>query len=194
MSLARKIKAKLALESTINGEDANVAQIQAQLELAQLKLSWTSVEAPTAGYVVNVALQPGAMVVADSSEVMSFVDESRQLMGAQIEQNQIRHVQVGQAAEVIFKYDPGKVYQAKVVLIIRASPAGQVESSGLALEAFEILPEPFWVGLELKDKSKSFPPGAVGTVAIYTNRFKASHIFRKLILRMENWLNYILVN
>ncbi|TWU13368.1 Inner membrane protein YibH [Symmachiella macrocystis] len=187
---ARRVKAKLALESTINGEDADVAQIQAQLELAKIKLSWTSVEAPTTGFVVNVSLQPGAMVLAEKSEVLSFVDESTQVIGAQIDQIHLRHIEVGQPAEVIFKLYPGKVFEAQVDKVIRASPSGQVAPSGFALESFEISPDPFWVRLAIKDKSLSFPPGAVGTVAIYTNHYKVSHIFRQLILRMENWLNY----
>ena len=103
----------------------------------------------------------------------------------------MRHIEVGQSAEVIFKHYPGKVFEAQVVRVVRAAPSGQIAPSGLALEAFEIKAEPFWIVIELKDKSVSLPPGAVGTVAVYTNKFKMSHIFRKIILRMENWLNFV---
>jgi multidrug resistance efflux pump len=188
---ARRVKAKLALESTIDGEDVDVAQIRAQLELARAKLSWTTVRAPADGFVAVVGLRPGATVLADKVEVMSFIDESRQLIAAQIDQINLRHIELGQAAEVIFKLYPGKVFEAQVVRVVRAAPSGQIAPSGLALEAFEIEAEPFWVVLELKDKSVSLPPGAVGTVAVYTNKFKRSHIFRKIILRMENWLNFV---
>ncbi len=188
---ARRVKAKIALESTINGEDVDVAQIRAQLDLARTKLSWTTVRAPSDGFVAIVGLRPGAMVLADKVEVMSFIDESRQLIATQIDQINLRHIEVGQPAEVIFKHYPGKVFEAQVVRVVRAAPSGQIAPSGLALEAFEIEAEPFWVALELKDKSVSLPPGAVGTVAVYTNKFKMSHIFRKIILRMENWLNFV---
>jgi len=191
---ARRVKAKLALESTINGEDVAVAQIRAQLELARVELSWTTVHAPADGFAINVCLRPGAIVTADSDEVMSFIDESRQLIAAQIDQINLRYIKVGQSAEVIFKIYPGKVFEAQVVRVVRVAPSGQIAPSGFALESFEIGAEPFWVGLEINDKSQSLPTGAVGKVAIYTDHNKISHIFRKLILRMENWLNYILAN
>jgi multidrug resistance efflux pump len=188
---ARRARAKLQLESNIDGENVDVAQIRAQLELARAELSWTFVQAPTDGFVTIVSLRPGAVVVADKSQVMSFIDETRQVIAAQIDQINLRHIEVGQSAEVIFKHYPGKVFDAEVVRVVRAAPSGQIAPSGLALEAFEIEAEPFWVVLELKDKLVSLPPGAAGTVAVYTNKFKMSHIFRKIILRMENWLNFV---
>jgi len=188
---ARQAKAKLALESTINGEDVGVAQIRAQLELARVELSWTTVHAPSDGFITGVGLRPGSLVTADSDEVMSFIDESRQLIAAQIDQINLRHIEVGQPAEVIFKLYPGKVFKAQVVRVTRVAPSGQVAPSGFALETFEIEAQPFWVGVELNDKSLSLPTGAVGKVAVYTDHNKMSHVFRQIILRMENWLNYV---
>ena len=35
------------------------------------------------------------------------------------------------------------------------------------------------------------PGGAIGTAAIYTESVTATHIIRKVMVRMETWLNYL---
>jgi hypothetical protein len=39
---------------------------------------------------------------------------------------------------------------------------------------------------------EALPGGAVGRAAIYTENAQATHIIRRVMLRMETWLNYIL--
>jgi len=50
------------------------------------------------------------------------------------------------------------------------------------------------VTLELDDPSidlAELPGGAVGTAAIYTESVAGTHVIRKLMMRMEAWMNYI---
>ena len=35
------------------------------------------------------------------------------------------------------------------------------------------------------------PGGAVGTAAIYTDSVKATHIIRRVMMRLQAWMNYI---
>ena len=37
----------------------------------------------------------------------------------------------------------------------------------------------------------SLPGGAVGTAAVYTDKMRASHVIRRVMIRMEAWMNYI---
>jgi multidrug resistance efflux pump len=53
---AAQQSAKLALDSEIGGVNTSVAQLQAQLDNANWKLSQTAVRAPADGYVTVVAL------------------------------------------------------------------------------------------------------------------------------------------
>jgi multidrug resistance efflux pump len=122
---------------------------------------------------------------------MAFVDESEQMVGAQIKQNHIRKIEVGQPAEVIFKLRPGEIFEARVKQISLAGASWMLSPDEFELELPMIQPEPFWVELELTDQSVSLPPGAVGTVAIYSAGNSVTTSFRKIIQRMENGTNYL---
>jgi multidrug efflux pump subunit AcrA (membrane-fusion protein) len=187
---------KLALANALPQEERKQAEIElrqlvAQLSAASWKLEQTIARAPTDGFVSNVILQPGARVIENSSEVMAFVDGSTQILGTQIAQNYIRYVRKGQPVEVIFKQYPGEVFTGEVIDIIGANSKGLLEPTGGALDAFEITADPVWVVVSLDDDSIKLSPGAVGTSGIYTGEFVASQIFRKIVLRMENWTNYL---
>jgi len=178
-------------KSEVQRVDAQYKQVAAELRLARELLRQTTVQAPFDGFVTNILLRPGAMVVASSSEVMSFVDDSDCPVVAQIDQINLRNIEVGQSAEIIFKYYPGQVFEARVREIIQANSTGLFAPQGSVPEATELETEPFWVAFDLVDKSVTLPAGATGTVAVYTKPDGPSALIRKLILRMENWINYI---
>jgi hypothetical protein len=60
--------------------------------------------------------------------------------------------------------------------------------------AKEIDAAPFAVRVTLDDAAvaRSLPAGSVGTAAIFTERVKAAHIIRRVLLRQEAILNYII--
>ncbi|MHA1569171.1 MAG: efflux transporter periplasmic adaptor subunit, partial [Alphaproteobacteria bacterium] len=53
--------------------------------------------------------------------------------------------------------------------------------------------EPFFVRIQLDETGAAdlLMPGVVGSVAIYTNSVAATHIIRKVMIRMESILNYL---
>lgn len=170
---------------------AEYKQVEAELRTAQMFLDQTTVRAPFDGFVTNVILRPGAIVVAGTSEVMSFVDDSDAPIVAQIDQINLRHIEVGQSAEIIFKYYPGRVFEARVREIIQANASGLLAPQGSVPETTKIETDPFWVAFDLVDESIELPAGATGTVAVYTKPNGPSTLMRKIVLRMENWLNYV---
>src|SRR6201999_312377 len=100
---------------------------------AQYDLDQTTVRAPTGGFVTELALRPGVYVVpAPLRPAMIFVNDSqkdRQLAAA-FQQNALQRVRAGDEAEVLFKGIPGRVFKAKVRLVIDAIAAGQLQSTG----------------------------------------------------------------
>jgi RND family efflux transporter MFP subunit len=185
------VASRVASEKQGETAKARFDQLEARLTAARWKLDHATVRAPSNGFVTSVVLQPGARVSANTSAVMGFVTEGAQSVAVQIEQIHLRHVAVGQAAEVIFKLYPRRVFSAKVEQILRAGASGLLTASGTVPETPEIESEPFWVVVELDDTSVELPAGAAGTAAIFTDELGHVHVFRKLILRMENWLNYL---
>ena len=87
------------------------------------------------------------------------------------------------------------------------TPQGQLAPSGnvpLAPTAQNV-PQPFAVILELEedawkdvelgllDISRVLPGGAFGSGAIYIESVESTHIIRKVMIRMDAWMNYIIL-
>ncbi len=102
-------------------------------------------------------------------------------------------LKVGQPVEIAVKTRPGIIYSGKIQSIISATSGSQILTSGTILPAQQIQAEPFWVRVELDDDEakKSLVPGAAGTAAIYTSSASMTHTIRKVMIRMESYLNFI---
>lgn len=195
---AAEAKAELALQSTVHGENTTVAQIRAQLASARLNLDWTTVRAPADGYLIGLSLRPGQRVAQFPVRGwMTFVEASRTRVAVAINQYALRHVEPGQRAEVIFKLRPGQTFSATVESIAYTTPAGQVQPTGVVptVPAPEHQRLPYGVILAIDDDRidpSKLPGGAFGTAAVYTGSSQMTHIIRRVELRMQSWLNYIL--
>jgi multidrug resistance efflux pump len=179
-------------EVDVEHAQADVERLSAELEGANWNLAQTIVKAPSDGFVSNVVLPIGARVSANIP-VMPFFNANERVVGVQIEQNHLRYIKVGQPAEVVFNVLPGKVFAAKVVLITRANPGGQMTPSGLAIPTNPIKTSPFWIAIELDQSGLELRPGITGTAAVYTKQAGMRYVFRKLVLRMQSWLSYLIV-
>jgi multidrug resistance efflux pump len=178
----------------VDQDEANVRLDQALLDGAKWNLDNTTVLAPADGYVTNLALREGARVASlPLSPVMAFIDVSDTVVGVEIQQINARYIEPGQDVEVTFKFMPGQVLTGKVEAVLQAIATGQVQASGLAVTPKGIETAPFIARVALDDKelAKRLPAGSTGEAAIYTDRVKASHLIRKVLLRQIAILNYI---
>jgi RND family efflux transporter MFP subunit len=178
----------------VDETEARVKQLEAELETAKWNLQETTVRAPSDGFVTTVGLRPGQRVVTFPLQpAMTFIDTSRIVLGLQIQQIYKRHLKIGQPVEIAFKTHPGKIYTGKIQAIIPVTNESQLLTSGTVLQAQQIQAEPFWVRVDLDDKEaeKSLPAGAAGTAAVYTSSASMTHLIRKVMIRMESYLNFI---
>ena len=194
---SNEIKAKLAYESEIGGVNTKVAQLQAQLKEAQYDLDQTTVVAPADGYTTGVTLEPGQRVgTVRGGSVLNYIVNDHTKLVAWINQINIRHVKPGQPAEVALQLYPGKTLKGTVDSIVLMSQTGQLEPSGEVPEQ-PIGPQPpgqYVVILKIEDKADlpfGIPGGAIGTAAIYTESARATQVIRKVMVRMQSWMNYI---
>ena len=197
-AVAARQKAELALASTINGVNTTVAQLRAQLDRAKYELDQTIVRAPSDGFVVGMSLRPGQRVAAFPVRTwMAFVDTKNATIAAGIDQFAIRHVKPGQKAEVVLKIYPGRTFEATVEKIAYITPEGQLQPTGnvaLAPTGGQA-PLPYGVVVKLDDEDISIgelPGGGAGTVAIYTDVAQPTHIIRRVMIRMETYMSYVL--
>jgi multidrug resistance efflux pump len=176
---------------------ARIASFEHQLENAQFNLDETTVRAPADGYVMGLTLRPGQRVSsAPLRSWMAFVDEARTYLVVGIQQYALRNVEPGQAAEVVFKIRPGKTYAARVRSVTRFGSQGQLSPSGAipATPTGADPPLPYGVILDLDagaEALRELPAGATGSAAIYTNSAAATHLIRRVMMRMQTFINYV---
>lgn len=178
----------------VEQRQAEVEQLQAQLDGAKWNLDKTVVRAPADGYVTNVALRKGARVAnLPLAPVMAFIDTSETVIGVEIPQIDARYIEPGQPVELTFKFMPGTVYAGKVETVLQAIATGQVQTSGAAATPIAIQAAPLVVRVRLDDTdfARRLPAGATGTAAIFTEHIKPAHVIRKVLLRQIAILNYI---
>jgi RND family efflux transporter MFP subunit len=178
----------------VEQREAEVKQLTAQLESAKWNLDKTVVRAPADGYVTNLALRKGARVSSlPLAPVMAFIDTSDTILAAEIAQIYARYIAPNQPVEVTFKFFPGQIFTGRVESILQAVSTGQVQPSGLAVTPKQVEAAPFVVRVRLDDADilKQLPAGSIGDVAIFTEHVKASHVIRRVMLRMTAILNYI---
>lgn len=173
---------------------ATLARLEAELQGARWQLEQTVVRAPADGFVTFLALRPGQRVVpAPVRPAMIFVETEERLLGVQIEQIYLRHVRPGQPVEVAFKTIPGRIFAGAVEAVVRLTAEGQARTSGSVPVAGPVRAEPFFVRVRLDapPPADALPPGSAGTAAIYTDTARMTHVIRKITLRIQSKLDYV---
>ncbi len=188
-------RAQVELDAlTPDGVVAKLAEAQAALAQAQWNLEQTTVSAPSNGFVTNLAITEGQRVVPfPFSPAGVFVDTSEKAIIVEIHQIYLRHLKPGQPVEMTFKTRPGVLLTGTVETILDVASQGQAQVTGSVYQAGQIVSEPFIVTITPDDPDllDAIPPGAAGIAAIYTESAGATHVIRKVVIRMNAILNYI---
>ena len=196
-AVAAQDRAQQAYGATVDGEHSAVVRLRNELADAEYNLSQTTVKAPTSGFVTEVSLRPGMFVGATAAlPVMIFVNDTQsdRALAAAFQQNALQRVKAGDDAEVLFKSVPGRVFKAKVRLVIDAIAAGQLTATGRLLEIHGELPgDRALAVLDITDDMTGYqiPLGSAGEAAIYTEHVHELSLLRKILLRMRSWQNYV---
>jgi multidrug resistance efflux pump len=188
-------RALLAFEAQIDGENPEVARLQADLERARYDLERTVVRAPTAGYVTQLTLRPGMMAMPmPLRPVMVFVHDETAPMIAAFRQNSALRLRPGFEAELVFPSIPGRVFKGRVKQVLPAIGESQVQASGAllgtqTLQSIGRVP----VEIEIVDDMSEFglATGSRAQVAVYSDHFSHVAIMRRILLRMSSWQNYL---
>jgi multidrug resistance efflux pump len=196
-NVAAEAQVRARLGATVGDDQAEIAQIKAQLANARWELTQTVFYAPADGTVINLQLRPGQMATAlGAIPVMTFVENDFQVI-ALFAQNELHQVKAGDEAEIALETYPGRIIKAKVDSIIWAQGQGQIPMSPTLPQTGTgpLPPGRFAVRLDIADTDKDvfLAAGAVGHGAIYTQYGHHIHILRKVILRVGSLLNWLVL-
>ncbi|PMH43145.1 hypothetical protein BCU68_03915 [Vibrio sp. 10N.286.49.B3] len=195
VSNAQLKQANIALESEINGENTAVAGLLAELRKAEFNLQQTVVQAPTDGYVTQLALRPGVMAVPlPLAPVMTFVHTEEKLYTAAFRQNSLQRLAPGFEAEFMFRALPGKVFKGEVIQRLPAIAESQFQARGSLLGTNALRTDGrVFVTLAINDDLSNYdlPLGTAVEVAVYSDSFTHVSVMRKVLIRMKSWQNYL---
>ncbi len=188
-------RAQIAFNAQIDGENPEVARLQAELEQARYDLERTVVRAPTGGYVTQLLLRPGMMAVPlPLRPVMVFVHDEQAPMVAAFRQNSALRLRPGFEAEIVFPSIPGRVFRGEVSYVMPNIGEAQLQTSGnlLGTESFQAIGR-IPVIIDILDDLSEFqlPTGTRAQVAVYSDHFEHVVIMRKVLLRMSSLKNYL---
>ena len=196
-AIANEAQVRAQLTATVGGDIASVAKLKADLANAEWELEQTTVRSPCDCFVINLALRPGAFVAAmPINPVMTLVEAEGQVV-ALFSQNELHQIAPGNYAEFSLKTNPGRIVRAKVDSVIWAQGMGQMQQSG-TLPMTGVLAAPpnrFAVKFDIEEADREIliAAGAAGHAAVYTERAKAIHILRMVILRVGAYMDYLVL-
>jgi membrane fusion protein (multidrug efflux system) len=91
---------------------ASIEQLRAAVEQAELELSYTKLYAPDSGRVTHKSVEPGALV--QSGQPLMAIVPGEVWVTANFKENQIGHIQPGQAVEIAVDAYPDKTFKGHV--------------------------------------------------------------------------------
>jgi multidrug resistance efflux pump len=196
-NIASEAQIRARLGATVGDDQAEIAEMKAQLAQARWELTQTVFYAPADGTVINLQLRPGQMATAlGAIPVMTFVENDFQVL-ALFHQNELHQVAPGDEAEIALETYPGRIIKAKVDSIVWAQGQGQIPMSPNLPQTgpVPLPPGRFAVKLSIADPDENLflAAGAVGHGAIYTQHGHHIHILRKVILRVGSLLNWLVL-
>jgi multidrug resistance efflux pump len=195
----QKLGAKTAEgeQDEVASAKAQIARAESDLANAKWELSQTTYYAPANGTVIALTLRPGAMAVPlPMAPAMNFVEDEQWIL-AIYKQNEVRKIKPGQEAEIAFEMYPGRIVKCKVDSIMWATAQGQlpIGTMNVAGGVAPIPPQSLAVRLLVdgKDKDIFLAAGAHGAGAVYTDSGHMIHIIRKVLVRVNSKLNWLIL-
>lgn len=201
---AQKSSLETKYYSTHNGENASVSELKAKLEKAKWNLSQTVILAPTDGLIPNVQLNEGAMMAPFKSAFVLI--QKQQSIIAFFSQNELEAVKNGNEVEIALKTSPGKVVKAKLEYVVDATSQGIMNNAGGMLggnattagipDTARQLPETdgkLIAKFVLDNKEQALTVGSRGTAVIYSDNIKPLHLIRKVMVRVNSKVNYLIL-
>jgi multidrug resistance efflux pump len=189
-------KAKEQL-GVIGPENPQLRAAIAALEQAQLNLAFTTLHAPTRGAIESFNIDVGYYAAA-GQPLATFVSTSDVWIRADMRENNISRVEVGDRVEFVLDVAPGRVFRGNVRSVgYGVSSEGGTNRGGLPTvqgsQGWLRDPQrfPVIIGFERGTAEGLLRSGGQADVIIYTGRNPVLNLIGKLHLRVRSLLSYV---
>lgn len=113
-----------------DGEDnPRIQAALAKLADAELKLSWTELQAPARGVLSDLDIAEGNYARSGQS-LMTFVDSTNIWIEAYMTENNLGNIKVGDPVDIVLDMHPGKIWKGEVRSLSPASSDGTTSKPG----------------------------------------------------------------
>lgn len=191
---------KKALGST--GEDnPRIQAALAKLADAELKLSWTELEAPARGVLSDLDIAEGNYAKSGQS-LMTFLDSTNIWVEAYMTENNLGNVKLGDPVDIVLDMHPGKIWKGEVASLSPASSDGTSTKAGEPTDiprsngwlrdpqrfALRIILPGYTEGDETDDVR--FNVNGQADVIVYTNDNAFLNTVGRVYIRLVSWFSY----
>ncbi len=121
------------------GVEARVAQRAAELEAARLKLAYTRITAPAAGYITRKSVEEGNNVQA-GQPLLAVVQMAQPWVVANLKEGQLTHVEPGQKVDFVVDAYPGREFSGHVDSIMAGSLLPPENATGNYVKVVQRVP------------------------------------------------------
>ena len=174
-----------------------IRQAQADLHKARRDLADTVVRAPSDGVVSNLQLANGRYVGAGQT-ALTFIDSETIWIDAELLENGLEHVKVGDPVGIVLEVRPGRVYPGKVESVGWGVDNSNVNSqTGLPTVKNDTgwvrEPQRFVVRviIDPKDRPTGIRLGSQASVAVYTRTNPLTDAVGRLWIGVVAFLSYL---
>lgn len=187
--------ARAALGST-DENNAQVQQARSALEQAQLNLQKTRVVAPVDGLVTDLRIDKGNFAAA-GAPLMTFIAIHDSWIQAELTENNLGHVDVGDRVEVVFDVWPGKVFSGTIRrtgygVQVSSNPLGTLPTIDNQREWLRSA-QRFPVAVDFEADGRDLADLRVGSqasVIVYTGNNALLNLLGRFYIRVHSLLSY----
>ena len=169
----------------------------AKLKQAQLDLSRTRVLAPTTGGITNLQVDVG-YYANPGAPVMTFIDADDSWIEANLKENNLANLKIGDPVDISLDITPGKIYKGKVRSIGFAVASGSRDAVGGLVTVKSSSgwlrdPQRFPVVISFDEEIPGGlrRVGGQADVQFYTSDNFILNSIAKVYIRLLSWISYV---
>jgi multidrug resistance efflux pump len=179
-------------------DNAGIQAARAALSQAKLQLEWTTIRAPAGGLVTDLQLEVGNFA-QPGKPLMTFVGINDVWIQADLRENNLGHIQLGDTVDIALDVAPGRLYTGKV----RSIGFGVDSGATTALGSLPTIDndrnwlrdaQRFPVIIEIEPQTEGRPDlrvGAQATVLVYTEDSFLLVPLGKLYIRLSSLASFL---
>jgi multidrug resistance efflux pump len=191
------LEAARAQLGVVGDDNPRIRSAITALQQAELNLAFTTLPAPALGVVENFTIDRGHFAAAGQA-VGTFITTSDVWIQADLRENNLAHVEIGDPVELVLDVAPAEVFTGTVRSIGFGVSSGQSGSRG---ELSQVSSSSGWlrdpqrfpviIALDEGEAAGLRRVGGQADIVVYTGDRPILNAIARLRLRLVGWLSYV---